>query len=225
MTKSLESISLSGEDNVMKGETISLQVEFYPADTTDDKTVIFESSNENVLKVDENGVVTGMGTGSADITATVQGTAISAKKTIQCTERIPMYRIVYHLAAGQKTEANEEEIYNNKVPYILQEPAAGKEGYTFGGWYTAEDYKTKITEIPAQTTGEVHIYAKWIARKYTVIYDSNTPEGAKVTGKMPMQVFSYGQPAALSANKYACKGYAFMDGRQRTEPSMLTKKK
>lgn len=210
VTKSLESISLSGEDNVMKGETISLQVEFYPADTTDDKTVIFESSDENVLKVDENGVVTGMGTGNADITATVQGTAISAKKTIQCTERIPMYRIVYHLAAGQKTEANEEEIYNNKVPYILQEPAAGKEGYTFGGWYTAEDYKTKITEIPAQTTGEVHIYAKWIARKYTVIYDSNTPEGAKVTGKMPMQVFSYGQPAALSANKYACKGYAFM---------------
>ena len=95
VTKSLESISLSGEDNVMKGETISLQVEFYPADTTDDKTVIFESSDENVLKVDENGVVTGMGTGSADITATVQGTAISAKKTIQCTERIPMYRIVY----------------------------------------------------------------------------------------------------------------------------------
>lgn len=210
VTKSLENIALSGEDSVMKGETIPLQVEFYPVDTTDDKTVIFESSDENVLKVDENGVVTGIGTGSADITATVQGTAISAKKTIQCTERVPRYHIVYHLAAGQKTEANEEEIYNNKVPYILQEPAAGKEGYTFGGWYTAEDYKTKITEIPAQTTGEVHVYAKWIARKYTVIYDSNTPEGAKVTGKMPTQVFSYGQPAALSANKYACKGYAFM---------------
>lgn len=210
VTKSLESIALSGKDSVMKGETIPLQVEFYPADTTDDKTVIFESSDENVLKVDENGVVTGIGTGSADITATVQGTAISAKKTIQCTERVPQYHIVYHLAAGQKTEANEEEIYNNKVPYTLQEPAAGKEGYTFGGWYTAEDYKTKITEIPAQTAGEIHVYAKWIARKYTVIYDSNTPEGAKVTGKMPTQVFSYGQPAALSANKYACKGYAFM---------------
>lgn len=221
--RSLQSISLSGDDVVMKGESIELTVQFFPADTTDDKTVIFESSNPRVVTVDENGTVTGIGTGSAVITATVKGTSISDQKTIQCTERTALYRIVYHLAAGQKTEANEEEIYNNKVPYVLQDPAAGKEGYAFGGWYTTEDYKTQITEIPAQTTGEVHVYAKWIARKYTVIYDSNTPEGAKVTGKMPTQVFSYGQPAALSANKYACKGYAFM-GWQTADGTFYTDK-
>lgn len=55
----LESISLSGETRITQGETKTLSVSFYPANTTDDKTVTFESQNENILKEDENGTVTG----------------------------------------------------------------------------------------------------------------------------------------------------------------------
>ena len=54
-----------------KGEkSDALEVSYNPADTTDDKTVTWSSSDEDVATVD-NGVVTAVGAGNATITATV----------------------------------------------------------------------------------------------------------------------------------------------------------
>ncbi len=60
--------------NVMVGNTLSLSVIFTPADATD-KGVIWRSSDSNVATV-ENGIVTGIAVGSADIIAVCKSDTI-----------------------------------------------------------------------------------------------------------------------------------------------------
>ena len=72
----LESITLTADketDGLEAGDTVNLTVHYNPADTTVDKAVTWTSSNDAVATVDENGVVTAVGGGTATITATVSG--------------------------------------------------------------------------------------------------------------------------------------------------------
>ena len=78
------SISISGADTVKQFQTTQLTANFTPADA--DGKVTWNSSNEEILSVDENGLVTGNRQGSATITASVQGAnnkTLSATKTIE----------------------------------------------------------------------------------------------------------------------------------------------
>ena len=60
------------------GETQNLTVSYNPIDTTDDKSIIWSSSNSNVVKV-ENGKITAIGTGEALITAKVGNYSATCK--------------------------------------------------------------------------------------------------------------------------------------------------
>ena len=77
-------ISISGEDTVKQFQTTQLTANLTPADANG--KVTWTSSNEQILSVDENGLVTGNRQGSATITASVQGAnnkTLSATKTIE----------------------------------------------------------------------------------------------------------------------------------------------
>lgn len=63
------------------GETHPLSVAVQPDNTTD-KSVAWTSSNPNVASVDANGTVTGVGGGSAEITATNAASGLSAKCSV-----------------------------------------------------------------------------------------------------------------------------------------------
>ena len=68
----LTSITLNTQEtSIKKGDTADLDVIYTPEDTSDDKTVIWTSSNDEIATVDENGVVTAVADGTATITATV----------------------------------------------------------------------------------------------------------------------------------------------------------
>lgn len=72
----LESISVETDgktDSLEVGDTVNLTVKYNPEDTTDDKTVTWTTSDDTVATVDENGVVTAVGGGTATITAIVNG--------------------------------------------------------------------------------------------------------------------------------------------------------
>lgn len=78
----LVSIALNKiETGIKRGETEKLTVIYNPTDTTDIRTVTWESSNKDVATVD-GGVVTGVNLGKANITATVGG------KTATCEVEI-----------------------------------------------------------------------------------------------------------------------------------------
>ena len=77
----LESLSIRADrttDNLEVGDTVNMTVEYAPEDTTDDKAVIWSSSDETVVTVNEAGVVTAVAGGTATITAT---SAVNAEIT------------------------------------------------------------------------------------------------------------------------------------------------
>ena len=73
-------IAIEGLDNVTQFQTMQLTAKLTPADA--DGTVTWSSSNEQILSVDDKGVVTGRRQGEATVTASVQGTAVSTTKKI-----------------------------------------------------------------------------------------------------------------------------------------------
>jgi len=66
----LEGISFPYQElTIRNGETITMPVALEPYDTTDEINITFESSNEKVAKVDEEGVITAVGPGATTIRA------------------------------------------------------------------------------------------------------------------------------------------------------------
>ena len=78
----LKSISLDKTSlNLSVGQSHNLTVSFNPIDTTDDKTITWSSSNENVIKV-TNGKVTAVGKGEAVVTAKVGNFSATCKVVV-----------------------------------------------------------------------------------------------------------------------------------------------
>lgn len=67
----LNSIAIKDATTIHRGGTETLEVTYDPENTTDDKTVVWESSDPTVANVDGSGTVTAVGIGSAKITAKV----------------------------------------------------------------------------------------------------------------------------------------------------------
>ena len=82
------------------------------------------------------------------------------------------YTITYELDGGTNAPENPAS-YNVETETItLKDPA--KAGYTFAGWYKAEDFTGgAVTEITQGTTGNITLYAKWELVSYTINYELN----------------------------------------------------
>ena len=72
------------------------------------------------------------------------------------------YTITYELDGGTNASENPES-YNAETETItLKDPA--KAGYTFEDWYRTEDFTGEaVTEIVQGSTGDITLYAKWVA--------------------------------------------------------------
>lgn len=68
----LTGVSLKQSTEILKGGTETLVVKYNPEDTTNTTTLKWTSDNEAVAKVDQNGKVTGIKAGTANITVTVE---------------------------------------------------------------------------------------------------------------------------------------------------------
>ena len=84
VTSKIESISLNKSNiTLSKGTSETLKATINPSDTTDDKTLTWKSEDENIAKVDGNGKVTGVGTGTTNITViTSNGKSAACKVTV-----------------------------------------------------------------------------------------------------------------------------------------------
>ena len=79
----VKEIKITGEGtSIKKGSSITLKAEASPESANNSK-VVWTSSNENILKVDNRGKVTAVGVGKAEITCTAEdGSEVSAKRVI-----------------------------------------------------------------------------------------------------------------------------------------------
>ena len=48
-------------------------------------------------------------------------------------------------------------------------------GYDFVGWYTESTFETKVETIAHGSTGDVELYAKWVATSYQITIPSSKP--------------------------------------------------
>lgn len=93
-------------------------------------------------------------------------TGTTGDVTLYAKWELVIYSIVYELNGGTNAETNPDTYNIENLPLTLADPT--KAGYTFLGWYNGE---TKVTEVPAGTTGEFKVEAKWQINEYTISYD------------------------------------------------------
>ena len=83
-----------------KGDIVNIVATVNPADTTENKTITWTSSNEKVAKVDANGTVTAVGGGNATITATIGEVTKSIKFKVTAQETVVEKTEIADLTVG-----------------------------------------------------------------------------------------------------------------------------
>ena len=102
-----------------------------------------------------------------EITEIVAGSF--GNKTVYAKWTPVVYDIIYELNGGENDESN-PTTYTVETPTI-EFAAPSRTGYTFNGWYAKKDFSGgKVTELPQGNYGNVTLYAKWTANKYTITY-------------------------------------------------------
>ena len=94
---------------------------------------------------------------------------------------------------------------------------AERTGYTFGGWYEAEDFSgTAVTSWKSgEKTEDVTLYAKWDANTYKVKFDKNADDA---TGEAPEEIkATYDKEFALPENTFTKIGYNFAGWNTKTD--------
>ena len=87
----MKSIEVSGaNDKVVAGSTVQLSASVFPANTTDDKTITWSSSDTSKATVDNTGKVTGVTEGKVTITAKVSDTIVDTYEVEVQALQIPM---------------------------------------------------------------------------------------------------------------------------------------
>jgi uncharacterized repeat protein (TIGR02543 family) len=82
---------------------------------------------------------------------------------------------------------------------------ATRTGYTFGGWYQDENFKTKkVTTIKKGTKKNIVLYAKWTPNNYTIKF-----KGKGTSGSMSPMKMTYDTAAELKPLTLKKKGYSF----------------
>lgn len=134
------SIELAAETPFVKvGETLQLSASL---SGIADKTVTYASSNKDVATVSDTGLVSGVATGTAVITATnAEGKTASIEITVKTAS--DEVELVYNIAGKQ---FKKETVKNGGVASAPVAPAFA--GYNFAGWYngeTAFDFAAPVT--------------------------------------------------------------------------------
>ena len=136
------------------------------------QSVTWDSDNETVATVDEDGTVHAGGAGTATITAT---TAVAAADGLtpfaSCTVTVKEAEYTVTLDPNEGTIADGKNVTGYVRGTSAALPTAAditREGYLFKGWYETADFSgSPVTAITATDTGDKTFYAKW-AEAYTV---------------------------------------------------------
>jgi len=153
--------------------------------------VIFTSSDDNVVSVDENGNITAKSIGDATVTATIKDTDITA--TCEITV-LPRTFTLTWVVDGVSTE---EKL--NEAAEIIKPENPEKTGYAFDGW---------TPELPdVMPADDLTITASFTANSYDATFDANG--GAWAEGETEMTVSTAYDAEIVAPDAPAKQGYVF----------------
>ena len=129
-------------------------------------TATFTCSANSSLTATVNADVTTSGN-TATASVTFNGTSYTDTKSL-----VTNYNITYVLNGGTNASGNPSTYANNVGVSSFAAPT--REHYTFGGWYdNAYWLGTPVTSIPAGSSGDRTLYAKWTIDSYTVTWKNS----------------------------------------------------
>ncbi len=132
------------------------------------------------------------------------------------------YTIVYNSnkpegASGSITETMPQVTHTYDTAKNLSDNQFTLTGWHFRGWAETENGAVKYTDgeevknLTSANGGAVTLYAVWHANTYTIVYNSNKPEGAsgRITETMPQSKHTYDTAKNLSDNQFTLTGWHF----------------
>lgn len=141
----------AGKTDLYKGQSVSLNAEYWPKDTTSDKNIRWTSSDGKVAAVNK-GRVTAQGEGTAKITAAVAGYTASYDVTVK------VCNVVFHKADGSVSQKLSLG-YGDSVGAERMPKEQQITGKIFRGWYTGADGQGSVfTESQPVYAQETHVY-------------------------------------------------------------------
>lgn len=150
---------------LLNGDAIRLQANYYPVYTSDDIILDWSSDNESVATI-EDGLVTATGEGTTTVYATLlKGTEREIKASCQVSVR--NCNITYYDDNGDVSLVSTAKIGQSfaDVPYAdgkVFPDAPEKENCTFTGWYTKADGKGEKLSETDLITGDMSIYPYYL---------------------------------------------------------------
>ena len=149
----LNSISIKEQNVVInKKQTKNLTVVYNPENTTDDKTVIWTSSDDSIVSVNSEGVITALKAGTVTITAAVgEKTATTTVKVEVPLESISLNETEKNLNKGDSLQLN--------VTYNPDDTTANKTVE----WSSTDDKVVTVDnngKVTAKTAGTAYVKAK-----------------------------------------------------------------
>lgn len=140
-----------GKTDLYKGQSVSLNAEYWPKDTTSDNSILWTSSDGKVATVNR-GRVTAQGEGTAKIAATVAGYTASYDVTVKACH------VVFHKTDGSVIQELSlgygDSVGGDRMP--KEQQIAGR---IFRGWYTKADGQGSVfTENQPVYVQETHVY-------------------------------------------------------------------
>ena len=142
--------------------------------------ITYKSSNTSIAKVNSKGKITGVKSGTAKFYS-IAPNGIYTTTTVKVKYKMS-YALHYNTNRGWFTS----DIYTGTITYGKSYgslPEVYRDGYNFGGWYTANG--TKITQDTVyRGHNDVTLYAHWVSQTVEISLNSNggtLPSGTKKT--------------------------------------------
>ena len=123
--------------------------------------------------------------------------------TLYAKWELAEYSITYELNGGTNSASNPANYTIESSTITFAEPS--RTGYDFKGWYETSNYTgDAITAIPAESTGNRTLYAKWQLTAYSITYVLNGGENGNNPATYTMA------DDAITLNVPSKKGYNFL---------------
>lgn len=144
-------------------ETSKLEVIYEPADTNEDKSVVWDSSNTDIVTVDNTGFITAVSIGTADITVT---SVLKPELKDSCTITVSdddiaeeTCTVTFETSGGSSVEPVICRKGSRLSDFGIAVPT--KENHIFDGWYKDSEC-TILWDMNTDTvTSDMTLYAKW----------------------------------------------------------------
>ena len=138
------------------------------------------------------------------------------------TENVTVYavwdQIFYTVSFVNGEDVKESKVAHGATIMLTENPT--KEGYTFGGWTTADG---KAFDFTTQIKQNYTLYAKWTINKYTVSFDANGGTGSYDSFTVNHGATVNAPETNPSREGYTFSGWTTADGKAYSFDTPVTK--